>query len=93
MCLLHGARFDLETGAARALPAVRAVRTFESRILDGEILDADQIKALADLPPREVLLAQLLAVINAPASKLARTLNEPGASLARILKAKFEGQE
>lgn len=34
-CLLHGARFDLETGAAKALPAVRPVRTFESR-LDGQ---------------------------------------------------------
>jgi large subunit ribosomal protein L10 len=66
---------------------------FKGGILDGEILDSDQIKALADLPPREVLLAQLLAVINAPATQLARTLNEPGASLARILKAKFEGQE
>jgi large subunit ribosomal protein L10 len=44
---------------------------------------------LAALPPREVLLAQLLSTINAPASKLVRTLNEPGGSLARVIKAKF----
>ena len=36
-CLLHGARFDPATGAARALPAVRPVRVYQSRIEDGEI--------------------------------------------------------
>ncbi len=58
-------------------------------ILDGDVLSPDQVKALADLPPREVLLAQLLGVINAPATKLLRTINEPAASLARVIKAKF----
>lgn len=36
-CLLHGARFDLETGAARALPAVRPVRVYECRVEGDEI--------------------------------------------------------
>ena len=36
-CVLHGARFDLETGAARALPAVRPVRTYEVRVEGEEI--------------------------------------------------------
>ncbi len=31
-CSLHGARFDIETGAPRALPAVMPVRTFEVRV-------------------------------------------------------------
>jgi 3-phenylpropionate/trans-cinnamate dioxygenase ferredoxin subunit len=34
-CALHGARFDLETGAPRALPAVKPVHTYEARI-EGE---------------------------------------------------------
>jgi 3-phenylpropionate/trans-cinnamate dioxygenase ferredoxin subunit len=34
-CPRHGARFDLRTGAVRALPAVRAVRTYPVE-LDGE---------------------------------------------------------
>ena len=59
-------------------------------LLDGELLDEPQINALADLPPRDVLLATLLGVINQPASMLARVLSEPGASLARVLKAKSE---
>ncbi|MDH3297580.1 MAG: non-heme iron oxygenase ferredoxin subunit [Gemmatimonadota bacterium] len=36
-CILHGARFDLRTGAAKALPAVRPVKAYECRVLDGEI--------------------------------------------------------
>jgi 3-phenylpropionate/trans-cinnamate dioxygenase ferredoxin subunit len=36
-CVLHGARFDLETGAPRALPAVRPVRTYEARV-EGEAI-------------------------------------------------------
>jgi 3-phenylpropionate/trans-cinnamate dioxygenase ferredoxin subunit len=36
-CLLHGARFDLETGAARALPAVKPVRVYECRVEGDEI--------------------------------------------------------
>ena len=59
-------------------------------LLDGEVLDEPQIKVLADLPPRDVLLATLLGVINQPASMLARVISEPGASLARVLKAKSE---
>ena len=56
--------------------------------LDGAYLDAGQVNELASLPSREVLLATLLGVLQAPASKLVRTLNEPGASLARVLAAK-----
>jgi 3-phenylpropionate/trans-cinnamate dioxygenase ferredoxin subunit len=36
-CVLHGARFDLATGAARALPAVRPVKTYEARVEGQEI--------------------------------------------------------
>lgn len=56
-------------------------------LLDGQVLPADDVKALADLPPREVVLAQLLGVLQAPAAQLLRTLNEPGAQLARLVDA------
>ena len=36
-CMLHGARFDLRTGTAKALPAVRPVKSYECRVLDGKI--------------------------------------------------------
>lgn len=43
-------------------------------VLDGNMLDAAAIKVLADLPSREALLSQLLGVLQAPASALARVL-------------------
>jgi len=59
-------------------------------IVDNVVVTTAQIQAIADLPSREVLLATLLGVLNAPASKLVRVLNEPASALARILKAKAE---
>ena len=59
-------------------------------VVDRAVVSAEQIEAIADLPSRDVLLATLLGVLNAPASKLVRVLNEPASSLARLLKAKAE---
>ena len=59
-------------------------------VLDKVIISKDQIKALADLPAKEVLQAQLLGVLMSPLQKLVTLLNEPGASLARLLKARVE---
>ncbi|MBX3052928.1 MAG: 50S ribosomal protein L10 [Caldilineaceae bacterium] len=55
--------------------------------LDNDVLNVTQAESLADLPTREEMLAKLLATIIAPASQLVRTINEPGASLARVVKA------
>lgn len=86
------------TGEEDVCAAAKVLKNFQKEferpevkvgILDGDILDAAQINVLASLPSREALLGQLLGVINAPATKLLRTLNEPAASLARVIKAKF----
>ncbi len=52
------------------------------------ILDAKGVKALADLPSLDELRAKLAGLLNAPATKLARTIKEPGAALARVIHAK-----
>ena len=36
-CALHGARFDVATGAPRALPAVLPVKTYETRLEGDEV--------------------------------------------------------
>jgi large subunit ribosomal protein L10 len=56
-------------------------------VLDGKPLTPEEISALAALPPREVILAQLLGLLQAPATRLARLLNEPGSAMARLLDA------
>ena len=57
------------------------------------VVSGEQIKAIADLPSREVLLATLLGLLQAPASRLVRVLNEPASSLARILQAKADKEQ
>lgn len=64
---------------------------FKLGYLDKNALTADDIKALATLPPLPVMRAQILGTILAPASKLVRTINEPGSQVARVLKAYSEG--
>ena len=52
------------------------------------VLDAKGVKALADLPSLDELRAKLIGLLNAPATKIARTIGEPGAKLARVIQAK-----
>jgi large subunit ribosomal protein L10 len=56
-------------------------------VLEGKPLSAQEISALAALPSREVIFAQLLGLLQAPATRLVRLLNEPGSALARLLDA------
>jgi len=44
-------------------------------IVQGEIFDADKVEQLAKIPPREVLIAQLLGSFKAPISNLAYLIN------------------
>jgi large subunit ribosomal protein L10 len=55
--------------------------------LEKRPIGVEEVKALADLPPLPVMRAQLLGVLNAPASKLVRTLAEPARSLAAVIQA------
>ena len=73
-----------ETGKVTGKPEIRG------GVLDGEVLDAAQIEVLASLPSKEVLQAQLLGVFLSPAQKMVTVLNEPAASLARVLQAKAD---
>jgi large subunit ribosomal protein L10 len=93
----------LVTGEKDVAPVAKVLKTFAAEfkvaavkigVVDKSVLSTAEVESLADLPSREVLLAQFLGVLLAPATKLARILNEPAASLARLLNAKAakEGQ-
>ena len=58
--------------------------------LDGNILDADAIKALAALPPLDVLRGQLIGILQAPAGKIAQLTKASGAGIARQI-AGYQG--
>ncbi len=51
------------------------------------VMNAEAVKALAELPSLDELRAKLIGLLQAPATKIARILKEPGAKLARVLQA------
>ncbi len=51
------------------------------------LLDVNGIKALAALPSLDQLRATIIGLVQAPATKIARTVSEPGAQLARVFGA------
>ena len=87
------------TGTSDVAPVAKVLKAFAAEfkiatlklgVVDKNLLSVLEVESLADLPTRDVLLAQLLGVLLAPATKLVRTLNEPGAALTRLLNAKAE---
>jgi large subunit ribosomal protein L10 len=55
--------------------------------LGTQALSVAQVKSLAELPPLPVVRAQLLGTLQAPASKLVRTIAEPARGLASVIRA------
>ena len=55
--------------------------------VEGQLLNATDAAALANLPPKEVVLAQLLGLIQAPASGIVRAINAKVASVLYLLDA------
>jgi len=56
--------------------------------LDGKVLQQAEVNALATLPSLDELRSKIIAVINAPATKLAVLLKEPASRVARVIAAK-----
>lgn len=55
--------------------------------VDGQLLDAQQVVALSQIPSREELLAKMMGSISSPARGLACTVNGVAAALARVIDA------
>jgi len=58
-----------------------------------DVYGTDGIKQLATLPGRQELRAQLLALINTPATQLVRLINTPAGQVARAIDARREKLE
>ncbi len=57
-------------------------------VLDGDLLQPEQVKQLASMPSRDELRAQLLALMMTPATQLVRLLNTPATQLMTVLDAR-----
>jgi large subunit ribosomal protein L10 len=80
--------------------AVKAVQSFQKDtkksdvkggLFEGQLLSQNDIKAIGDLPSKEVLMAQIAGAIHAVATKLAVGINEVPSGLARALNQHAEG--
>lgn len=58
---------------------------FRGGVMQGQALNEEQVKAIADLPSKEELIAQVAGAINSIATKLAVGINEVPASLGRSI--------
>jgi large subunit ribosomal protein L10 len=85
---------DIGRGVKGILDWIKAEKVGEvsGALMGQSVLDAKNAEALADLPSKEQVLAQVLGAINAPASSLARMLTAPTASLVRVINARVEQQ-
>jgi len=79
--------------------AAKVIKTYQAEFekpklqfgyLGSKALSADEIRAIADLPPLPQLQGKILGVLQAPAQKLVSLLNTPGGQLARVIKAKAD---
>ena len=62
-------------------------------VMNGQVLELSQIKALSALPSREELLAKLLATLNAVPASLVRTLSEIPKKMLYVLSAVRDQKE
>jgi large subunit ribosomal protein L10 len=83
-------RGDAATAAKALSDTARQLNNileFKGGVMNGTALSADQVRSIARLPSRDVLVAQLVGTIAAPISGLVRTLNALIAGVAIQLQA------
>ena len=82
--------------------AVKAIQSFQKEtnksetkgaLFEGKLLSQAEIKEIANLPSREVLMAKIAGALNAVTSKIAIGINEVPSGLARSLKQHSESSE
>lgn len=68
------------------------VETFKVKggLLGDRIIDAASVKALAELPPKPVVLAGLVGTLQGPMSQLVNVLNAPLREIVQVLTARSE---
>ncbi len=82
--------------------AVKAIQSFQNEtkksetkgaLFEGRLLSESEIKEIASLPSREVLMAKIAGALNGVATKIAISINEVPSGLARSLKQHSEKSE
>ena len=81
--------YNSEIDAAKSMKAAADAQKvkFKFGLIGKNFIDEAELKALAELPSKEILVAKLLSVLNGPATGLVSVLNGPIRGLAVALNA------
>ncbi len=90
-------KFDEEVGKLGkvAKELVKKFEKFEVKagFIESDVLEGDVVEKMASMPTMDEARAQLLGVLNAPASKLLAVINAPASNLAGVIQAKQKKDE
>jgi large subunit ribosomal protein L10 len=64
--------------------------TVKGAVMGTRVVDQAGVKALSELPPRPMVMGQVLGTIQAPAGKVAGVLNSAVAQIVRVLQARVD---
>jgi large subunit ribosomal protein L10 len=90
------------TGRSDIAAAAKVVKAYQAEFekpklqfgfLGNQRLAAEEVRAIADLPPLNDLRAKLLGALKAPAQRLAALINTPGSQVAQVIKARVDRGE
>jgi len=83
---------DVQTAAKILTDYARSAKAFKIRaaLLQGRIVSANDVATVASLPPREVLIAQLLGALQGPHAGAVRVLGGPLQGFLSVLRARAQ---
>jgi large subunit ribosomal protein L10 len=64
--------------------------TVKGAVMGSHIIDKAGVKLLSELPPKPIVMGQVLGTIQAPASKVAGVLNSAVAQIVRVIQARVD---
>ncbi len=67
--------------------------TFKLGIVDGKVINVEEVQALATMPGKDEIFAKLLFLINAPAQRLATVVTATGRDLAVVVNQAVEKEK
>ncbi len=85
--------FDDPPAVAKAVLAFAdeiKIMSIKGGVMGNSIIDAAGVRALSELPPRPVVLGQVLGTIQAPATRVAGVVNSALAQIARVIQARVD---
>ena len=62
------------------------IYTFKAGVVEGKVVNLNQVESIASLPSKEELLSQILYVINAQAERIVTVINAVPRDLASVIK-------